>query len=220
MTDLTSPARPLPGFLVDRYRGWRATTYEDNKSWYRRLATDGQRPPLMVIACCDSRVNVNAIFGTQTGDIFLHRNIANAVPEHAPDTNAHGTSAAVEYAVKALRVSHLAVIGHSQCGGVRGCHDMCAGHAPELQEETSYLGRWLETLRPGFDQVKDIEDTEARISAMERAAIGVSLRNLMTFPFIRDAVAQDELSLHGLFFDIGAGLLEELDGKTGQFNAL
>ena len=220
MTDQISPARPLPGFLVDRYRGWRATTYEDNKSWYRRLASEGQRPPLMVIACCDSRVNVNAIFGTQTGDIFLHRNIANAVPKYAPDGNAHGTSAAVEYAVKALKVSHLAIIGHSQCGGVRGCHDMCSGHAPELQEQTSFLGQWLEALRPGYEAVQEIEDEAQRIPAMERAAVTVSLRNLTTFPFVTQAMDEGALSLHGLYFDIGSGVLEELDGKTGRFAPL
>ena len=220
MTDQTSPARPLPGFLVDRYRGWRATTYEDNKGWYRRLADEGQRPPLMVIACCDSRVNVNAIFGTQTGDIFLHRNIANAVPEFAPDGNAHGTSAAVEYAVTALKVSHLAIIGHSQCGGVRGCHDMCSGEAPDLQKQTSFLGQWLEALRPGYEAVKDIESVEQRVPAMERAAVGVSLQNLLTFPFVKDAVDAGKLSLHGLYFDIGSGVLEELDGKSGQFAPL
>lgn len=220
MTDPVLPARPLPGFLVARYQGWRATTYEDNKSWYRRLASEGQRPPLMVIACCDSRVNVNAIFGTQTGDIFLHRNIANAVPKHAPDGHAHGTSAAVEYAVTALKVSHLAVIGHSQCGGVRGCHDMCAGHAPDLQDQTSFLGRWLETLRPGYEVVKDIAEEAERIPAMERASVGVSLTNLMTFPFVASAVEDGALSLHGLYFDISTGTLEELDGKTGRFAPL
>lgn len=220
MTDRTSPARPLPGFLVARYHGWRATTFEDNKGWYRRLAEEGQRPPLMVIACCDSRVNVNAIFGTQTGDIFLHRNIANAVPEHAPDGNAHGTSAAVEYAVKALKVSHLAVIGHSQCGGVRGCHDMCSGDAPDLQEQTSFLGRWLETLRPGYEAVREIEDMAARIPAMERASVSVSLRNLTTFPFVTEAMEAGALSLHGLYFDISTGVLEELNGETGRFAPL
>ena len=79
---------------------------------------------MMVIACCDSRVNVNTIFGAQPGDIFLHRNIANLVPPYAPDGDPHGTSAAIEYAVRFLKVSHLIVMGHTDCGGVQGCHDM------------------------------------------------------------------------------------------------
>ena len=220
MTDHASRARPLPGFLVARYQGWRATTYEENKSWYRRLAADGQRPRLMVIACCDSRVNVNMVFGAQTGDIFLHRNIANLVPAYAPDGDAHGTSAAVEYAVRVLKVSHLIVMGHSQCGGVQGCHDMCAGHNTELAEQTSFIGRWLDILRPGYERVVGMEDEAARISALEREAVAVSIDNLSGFPFVAEAIDREELSLHGLFFDISEGLLEALDGPTGRFAAI
>src|SRR6056297_2473991 len=124
-TDLRT--RPLPGFLAARYHGWRATTWDENKGWYRRLAEEGQRPRMMAIACCDSRVNVNQVFAAETGEIFLHRNIANLVPSYRPDNAQHGTSAAVEYAVRVLHVAHLIVIGHSDCGGVKGCHDMCAG---------------------------------------------------------------------------------------------
>lgn len=168
-------ARPLPSFLVDRYHGWHATTYAQNKSWHKRLAEEGQRPRMMVIACCDSRVNVNTIFGAQTGDIFLHRNIANLVPPYAPDGDPHGTSAAIEYAVRFLKVSHLIVMGHSDCGGVQGCHDMCSGASYELNEKTSFIGRWLEILRPGYDRVAHIEDPVQRIRALEREAVQVAL---------------------------------------------
>src|SRR6056297_1890046 len=102
--------KPLPAFLVHRYHGWRATAYAEDKAWYRRLAEEGQRPRMMAIACCDSRVNVNSIFGAETGEIFLHRNIANLVPPYLPDGDPHGTSAAVEYAVRMLRVAHILVI--------------------------------------------------------------------------------------------------------------
>jgi carbonic anhydrase len=217
MTYHASQARPLPSFLVARYLGWRATTYEENKSWYKRLAADGQRPRMMVIACCDSRVNVNMVFGAQTGDIFLHRNIANLVPPYAPDGDAHGTSAALEYAVRVLNVSHLIVMGHSQCGGIQGCHDMCAGISPELAEQTSFIGRWLEILRPGYDRVLDEPDAAERIRALEREAVAVSIANLSSFPFVSEAVGSEALSLHGLFFDISEGRLEALDGESGTF---
>ena len=92
-------AKPLPGYLVQRYHGWKATTYSNNKGWYRRLAKEGQRPRAMVISCCDSRVNVTALFEADQGEFFIHRNIANLVPPHAPDGLQHGTSAAVEYPV-------------------------------------------------------------------------------------------------------------------------
>lgn len=213
-------ARPLPSFLVNRYQGWRATTYAENKSWYKRLAEDGQRPRMMVIACCDSRVNVNNVFGAQTGDIFLHRNIANLVPPYAPDGDPHGTSAAVEYAVSVLKVSHLIVVGHSDCGGVQGCMDMCSGNAPELSESTSFIGRWLEILRPGFDRVTQIETAEDRIRALEKEAVVVSIENLSGFPFVAEAVESETLSLHGLYFDIGEGRLEMLEDTGNTFTTL
>ena len=126
-------ARPLPAYLVQRYHGWKATSYAENKAWYRRLAEEGQHPRAMIISCCDSRVHVTSIFGADQGEFFIHRNIANLVPPYEPDGEPHGTSAAVEYAVTALRVAHMIVMGHSVCGGVRGLSTTCAmGNAPEL----------------------------------------------------------------------------------------
>lgn len=207
-------ARPLPDYLVRRYQGWRATTYAENRPWYRRLAEDGQRPRAMIVACCDSRVHVGSIFGEDAGEFFIHRNIANLIPPFTPDGDHHGTSAAVEYAVKALRVAHLIVMGHSQCGGVRGCYDMCEGHAPELDEATSFVGRWMDILRPGYDRVKDLPEDQ-QIPALEREAVLVSIENLMTFPFVRAAVESGQMSLHGLVNDISEGTLMQA-GNGGQ----
>ncbi|MCA8878623.1 MAG: carbonic anhydrase [Rhodobacteraceae bacterium] len=201
------PFRPLPSFLLQRYRGWMATTHAENKAWYRRLATEGQRPRAMVIACCDSRVHVTSIFGADQGEFFIHRNIANLVPPYEPDGAQHGTSAAVEYAVTALKVPHLLVMGHSNCGGVKGCHDMCTGHAPELESSSSFVGRWMDILRPGYDRVSDIPDEDARTRALEEQAVLISLDNLLSFPFVREAVDSETLSLHGLWMDIAEGKL-------------
>lgn len=99
----------LPHYLVQRYHGWHATAFTENRVWYRRPAEDGQRPRAMVIACCDLRVHVTSIFGADTGEFFIHRNIANLVPAYAPDGEQHGTSAAVEYAVNSLKVAHLVI---------------------------------------------------------------------------------------------------------------
>ena len=210
-------AKPLPSYLVTRYHGWKATTYDENQGWYRRLATEGQRPRAMVISCCDSRVHVTSIFGADQGEFFIHRNIANLVPPFAPDGDHHGTSAAVEYAVTALKVSHLIVLGHSQCGGVQGCIDMCKGKAPHLEEKTSFVGRWMDILKPKFDGVADIDDEVEQARQFERQAVVASLENLMTFPFIGDAVKAGQLSLHGLWTDIGEGGLEAYDPKSGGF---
>lgn len=206
--------RPLPQYLVQRYHGWKATTYQENRAWFRRLAEDGQRPRAMVIACCDARVHVTTIFGAESDEFFIHRNIANLVPPYAPDGAQHGTSAAVEYAVTALKVPHLIVVGHSNCGGVKGCHAMCSGQAPELEEKTSFVGRWMDVLRPGYARIEDLP-ADQQISALEKQAVLVSLENLMSFPFVRDAVAAEQLQLHGVLHQIGDGVLLQFNADHG-----
>ena len=210
-------ARPLPSYLVQRYHGWKATTYAENQSWYRRLASDGQHPRAMLISCCDSRVHVTSVFGADQGEFFIHRNIANLVPPHEDSGGQHGTSATLEYAVTALKVAHIIVMGHSQCGGVQGCLDMCAGNAPELEEKSSFVGRWMDILRPGYERVRHIEDTAEQTSALEKQSVMISLENLMTFPFVQTAVADGLLTLHGIFLDIGEGVIEQYSPVTDEF---
>lgn len=209
---------PMPQYLIDRYHSWHLRRFVDNRAWYARLASEGQRPRSMLVSCCDSRVNIVEMFGAEPGDLFVVRNIANLVPPYSPDHQHHGTSAAVEYAVNALKVAHIVVIGHSNCGGVRACHDMCAGLAPELEERTSFVGRWMDILRPAYEQVaKDVADAGQRPAALEREAVLVSLRNLATFPFVTQAVEAGMLTLHGAFIDIGSGVLESYDQAKGCF---
>ncbi|MCJ8140694.1 carbonic anhydrase [Falsirhodobacter halotolerans] len=209
-------ARPLPTYLVQRFHGWRAINYQGNQAWFRRLATEGQHPRAMVIACCDSRVDVAAIFGADSGELFIHRNVANLVPPYNPDNDYHGTSAAVEYAVTSLKVAHVVVLGHSNCGGVKGCLDMCEGNAPALEESTSFVGRWMDILRPGYERVKATAPADP-LRELENQAILVSLENLMTFPFVKDAVDQGLLSLHGVWNDIGEGQIEQFDASSRAF---
>lgn len=209
-------AHPLPQYLIKRYHGWKATTYAENRTWFRRLAENGQRPRAMVVACCDSRVHVTSIFGAESDEFFIHRNIANLVPEYAPDGEHHGTSAALEYGVKSLQVPHLIVLGHTNCGGVRGCHAMCSGQAPELEEKTSFIGRWMDLLRPGYDRVTSLPE-EDQITALEKEAVLISLDNLMTFPFIREAVEAEELMLHGVIHQIADGGLIQYDSEKRSF---
>ncbi len=213
-------ARALPSYLVQRYHGWKATGYAENKAWYRHLAEQGQHPRAMVISCCDSRVHVTSIFGADQGEFFIHRNIANLVPPFETTGGQHGTSAALEYAVTALRVAHVIVIGHSACGGAKGCQQMCSGAAPELEEKTSFVGQWLEILRPGYERVQGMDDATAQLSALERQTVVVSLDNLMSFPFVAERVAAGTLSLHGLWHDIGSGGLEQYDAVEDRFQPL
>lgn len=214
-----SYVKPLPDILIARYRGWKATKYAESAAWYRRLATEGQRPRVMIIACCDSRVHVGELFEAEQGEFFIHRNIANLVPPFTPDGDHHGTSAAIEYAVTALNVANVVVLGHSTCGGIQGCLDMCQGRAPELEQQTSFVGRWMDLLRP---TVEALEKTGEEFGAaeLEKDAIKTSLANLMTFPFVQSAVESGELALHGLWHDIGEGGLEWFNADANRFDKI
>jgi carbonic anhydrase len=215
-----TPAKPLPSYLLQRYHGWKATSYAENQGWYRRLASEGQRPRAMIISCCDSRVHVTSVFGADQGEFFIHRNIANLVPPYEPDGDHHGTSAAVEYAVSFLNVAHVIVVGHSSCGGVQSCLDMCKGNAPELEVLDSFVGRWMDILRPKYEEVKDIEDPVDQVRVLEKQAVMVSLENLMSFPFVRSAVDDGSLTIHGLWMEISEGGLEYYDPKTDDFRSV
>ena len=213
-------AKPLPNNLIKRYMGWRATGFSENKAWYKRLAEEGQHPRAMVISCCDSRVHATSIFGADSGEFFIHRNIANLVPPFETDGGLHGTSAAIEYAVTALKVAHIIVLGHSNCGGVKGCIDMCSGNAPQLEEDSSFVGRWIDILRPGYEKVKKTSEPETLQEDMEKQAVLTSLLNLMTFPFVKAGVEEENLSLHGLWTDIAEGSLEVFDPIRGEFTPI
>ena len=211
------PTKPLPGSLIQRYHGWKATTFADNAAWYARLAREGQRPRAMIVACCDSRVDVLDMFGAERGEFFIHRNIANLVPPFEEGGGKHGTSAAIEYAVTALRVSQLIVMGHSECGGIAGCDAMCEGRAPEMDRPDSFVGRWMDVLRPAWEDVRALPEGRERLEAFEKRGVLESLDNLMTFPFVAEAVASGELALHGLWNDISRGALEGYESADDRF---
>ena len=212
-----APAKPLPSFLVERYKGWRATRYEENRAWYARLAKEGQRVRAMVIGCCDSRVDAIALFGAEPGELFMLRNVANLAPTYKPDHEHHGTSAAIEYAIEVLQITNLIVLGHAQCGGIETYMKMRDDpNRTELGGE--FMGAWLNVLGPAYDSVPTTGDLKDRLRQFEQAGVTKSLENLMTFPFISKAIDSGELALHGAWFDIATGMLHVYDPDGGAFH--
>jgi carbonic anhydrase len=204
----------LPKTLIEGHFRFRRNEHAKNRGRYLQLSELGQSPTAMVIACCDARVDVSAIFDAEPGSLFIMRNIANLVPPYEAGGKYHGTSAAIEYAADALKVPHIIVLGHSHCGGVgayrRGVRENVAEHG--------FIGRWLTLL----DDLKLVESdiaTYGEETAFEFAAVRSSLANLRTFPFVHKRVEQGLLELHGLHFDIGSGELRGLERETDRFKA-
>lgn len=174
------------------FRSFRAQYYEQRPELYRALAEEGQRPQALVIACTDSRVDPAILLNAQPGELFVVRNVANLVPPYEPDGRAHSTSAAIEFAVRDLGVAHVVVLGHAHCGGIAALVGGVEGR--------DFIGPWMQVA----DRVRR-ESSDPK--AAEQAAVGLSLGNLMTFPWLAERVGEGRLELHGWWFDLDEGAL-------------
>ena len=207
----------FPQQLINGSRAFQTQRLPTEQSRYRELSERGQSPEVMVIGCCDSRVSPEVIFDARPGELFVVRNIANLVPVYAPDGGTHGVSAALEYAVQVLRVKHIVVLGHAQCGGVRAFIDKIEPLSPG-----DFIGKWMSMfVKPGevVEQrpQESIQDFATRI---EKASVFRSLENLMTFPCIRILVDRGKLQLHGAYFGVAEGSLFVLDKATREFRSV
>ena len=190
---------PLPESLVAGHRRFLRETHAVQAARYAELAEEGQRPHALVVSCCDSRVDPEAIFDAGPGEIFVLRNVANVVPPYEPDGGYHGASAAIEFAVEQLEVPAIVVLGHARCGGIQAALEGAEG---------TFLSQWIRLL----DDVEAPPDLppEERLAHAERHSIARSLERLMTFPFVRSRVEAGTLTLHGAHIDIASGLLEQI----------
>ena len=198
--------------LIEGYRRFRAGTWARERDRFEALAERGQKPRVLVVACSDSRVDPQMVFSAAPGELFVVRNVANLVPPYQPDAAYHGTSAALEFGVRVLGVRHVVVLGHALCGGVRALLD---GMPPGTED---FVAGWMGIAREARDRVLRCEPAteEARQEAGEQEMVRLSLENLMTFPWIRDAVEAGRLRLHGGHFGIRSGRLRVL-GPSGEF---
>ena len=201
----------LPAALVGWYDRFRAGRYAADAERYRTLAEAGQRPRTLVVACSDSRAAPEAVFDAGPGELFVVRNVGALVPVFAPDTMAHGVSAALEYAVLALEVRSIVVMGHGRCGGIAAALD----DARPLSS-TDFVGTWVAGLRDLAASTALPADAtpEARRLDLEHRSVERSIEHLRTFPWIASREADGRLALHGAWFDIALGELHEL-GPSG-----
>ncbi|HEY7843570.1 MAG TPA: carbonic anhydrase [Bradyrhizobium sp.] len=206
----------FPQHLLDGYRTFTTERLPTEQSRYRDLSERGQSPAVMVIGCCDSRVSPEVIFDVGPGELFVVRNIANLVPTYQPDSAAHGVSAALEYAVSVLRVKHIVVLGHAQCGGIRAFVDKIEPLSPG-----DFIGKWMAMfIKPGeVVEQRAHETMQDFVTRIEKAAVFRSLENLMTFPFVSARVESGELQLHGAYFGVAEGTLFVLDKASKEFKS-
>jgi carbonic anhydrase len=198
---------PLSTALLDGYRRFRTTRYPVERQRFQQLAEAGQRPRTMVVGCSDSRSGPETVFDAGPGELFVVRNVAGLVPGYTTDSRHNATSAALEYAVMALGVETILVMGHGRCGGISAA----IGEGSPLTA-TDFMGAWIGELRDLADELDPSDWSEpARYQrALERRAVEQALVNLETFPWIRSRVRAGRLALTGAWFDIAIGELHEL----------
>ncbi|MDG1827219.1 MAG: carbonic anhydrase [Henriciella sp.] len=196
--------------LIEGYKSFRAGAYKEQVQLYRELG-EGQDPDIMIIGCADSRAEPAEIFNAAPGQLFIVRNVANLVPPFDTSGGLHGVSAALEFAVTALKVKHIVIMGHGGCGGVGACLS-----AAEDKPVGRFIAPWVQLLDETRDRVLAGNPADPQ-TAVEHAGVGASLENLMTFPFVKEAVEAGSLQLHGAWFAIALGELKWRDNATGAF---
>jgi carbonic anhydrase len=218
------PRRPavdqnFPIHLLKGYSSFRGARLAVERQRYEKLAEAGQKPATMLIACCDSRAAPEVIFDAAPGEIFVVRNVANLMPPHRPNGDFHGTSAALEFAVQALRVQNIVVMGHGRCGGIAAFRAQLQGEETAPLSPGDFIGKWISMLEPVAQKIERTEGESEEVlqRKLEEQSIRQSIENLKTFPCISILLERSQIALHGAWFDISNGELWVLDPESDEF---
>ena len=204
----------FPQRLIDGYRAFLGGRLQTEQDRYRELSERGQSPQVMVITCCDSRCAPETIFNARPGELFVSRNISGLVPPYTPDGATRAVSASLEFAVQALKVKHIVVLGHAQCGGIRAYVEEGEPLSPG-----DFIGHWMALIAPAAKAVgpRDGMPLAEYLTKLEQASVVVTLENLMTFPWVKASVERGTLALHAAYFGVTAGRLFVRDPASGLF---
>ncbi len=204
---------------LNGYKKFKKVYFKDNKKLFDELA-EGQEPHTMIITCSDSRVSPVKILSATPGELFIARNIGNIVPPYEVTKGA--TQSAIEYAVNALKVPHLVILGHSSCGACSHLyHD--EKDKNEKDVELSHVNQWLTLAYPAkhnaiLECLHNPEKNRAEVT--EKNNIQLSIQRLMTYPYIVKALEENRIELHGWWYDIGSGNLEAYDYGSKTFKKI
>lgn len=207
----------IPDFLIDRYKDWKDNIFSNKNKFYQKLQKNGQSPKAMIITCCDSRINLEALFKIKEGECFIHRNIANLIPAKEDDKLNYETSAAIEYACSVLKIKNLIIIGHSDCGGIKHAHEIFSG---KISNKKTFVDKWIKIIKPAYLKLKKNKKTISATKDLEKLSIQNSIKNLLSYPKIKKLVSNKELSIFGLWFEIKSGKIMYYNSKKDKFEKL
>src|SRR3990167_8140146 len=192
--------------ILQGYSAFRKQYATGNQSVMRQLAAHGQQPEVMIVSCCDSRVDPSVILQCDPGELFVVRNVANIVPPYECDEKHHGTSAALEFGVCYLHVKHLIIFGHSQCGGIDAL--LNSDHL----KQNDFITNWVSLI--------DLHGHSQDKNTVAKNALTLSFDNCLTFPWIKERVEKNQLEIHRWFFDIQSGEIFVYSEMDQQYKPL
>lgn len=207
----------FPDRLLEGYTAFLGGRLREEQSRYQELAESGQAPQIMVVGCCDSRVSPEVIFDARPGELFVVRNVANIIPPYEPDGHAHGVSAALEFGIAALKIKHIVVLGHAQCGGVHAFAEDAEPLSPG-----DFIGNWMKLMAPAMEKAgpRGALSPADYLQKLEQANIVNSIENLMTFPRLAKMIERGTVMVHGAYFGVATGALSVRDRDSGEFRPI
>ena len=183
--------------ILEGYCKFRKKYADGDNSIMEYLSKHGQSPQIMLVSCCDSRVDPALILQCDPGDLFVVRNVANIVPPYEKDEALHGTSAALEFGIRRIEVSNLILLGHSQCAGI----DALLNSRDLAQND--FITKWVSSIKISLPK-KSVNDSDEK-DKYAKLALTCSYKNCLTFPWIKEKVDEKKLMIHRWFFDIKKG---------------
>ncbi|KAK3270259.1 hypothetical protein CYMTET_21335 [Cymbomonas tetramitiformis] len=192
--------------LKGGFKSFKTEVYHNFPQLFHSLQ-NCQSPKVMMITCCDSRVSPNMILQAHPGDVFTVRNVANLVPPYERQGDYHGTSAALEYAVCFLKVEQIIIMGHSNCGGIRALMTKDEAELKAGVNKTDFIDTWMRLGLPARERTHRYAShlsPEDQLCYCEKESVNVSLANLLSFPWVKEAVNQGNLSIHGWYYNMTA----------------
>ncbi len=203
--------------LINGFKDFRERFTKKEKLFFQKLAKKAQKPHTMVISCSDSRVDPAILFETKPGELFVVRNVANLVPPYQPNESFSEVSAAIEFGVRHLKVKNVIVLGHAFCGGINA---FCSNLIGDATDESEFIGPWLKILDPASSSLDLSLSKDELLHNMEKVAIVNSIKNLRTFPWIRDLEKEKKIEIHGWWFDLESGYLWSWVNNENKFKKL
>ena len=208
---------PLPDFLINQYIDWKENIFQKKQELYQNLENKGQEPKAMIISCCDSRVDANQIFAANPGDFFIHRNVANLIPDLNIKNTNHEITTSIDYAILTLKISTIIILGHSNCGGIDYAFNKFSANN---NESDSSLDNWIQSIKFSYDKVDKSKSKVDAIKSLEKESIINSIKNLKNYNKIDKLILDNKLQIHGLYFEVSTGKITQYDDSSKKFELI